>query len=117
MSSDGPVVASTTRESNRDPMRRVVVVATGTGLSIHPLPRSADLVIGRGDMCDVRIEDDSVSRRHARLVVDETVTIEDLGSRNGTRVAGQPVAAKERVAIPTGAVIEIGDVLVTVVLA
>jgi DNA-binding winged helix-turn-helix (wHTH) protein len=49
-------------------------------------------VIGRDPRADVVIESTTVSRRHARLCVDrETVTIEDLGSRNGTFVAGRRV--------------------------
>jgi DNA-binding winged helix-turn-helix (wHTH) protein len=48
------------------------------------------LVIGRDRGCDVRIDADSVSRRHARVIVTAAdATIEDMGSKNGTWVAGQ----------------------------
>jgi pSer/pThr/pTyr-binding forkhead associated (FHA) protein len=37
----------------------------------------------------------TVSRRHARVVVDaDGVTIEDLGSRNGTWLADQPLTGR-----------------------
>ena len=50
-------------------------------------------VVGRDRDADVRIDDPSVSRRHARIVVDgDTVAVEDLESRNGTRVGGVPVS-------------------------
>jgi DNA-binding winged helix-turn-helix (wHTH) protein len=42
-------------------------------------------VLGRGEEGAVFVDDASVSRRHARIMVSgETATLEDLGSRNGT---------------------------------
>jgi DNA-binding winged helix-turn-helix (wHTH) protein len=44
-------------------------------------------VLGRAENATVRIDAPGVSRRHARIVVqDGQVTIEDLGSKNGTFV-------------------------------
>ena len=42
--------------------------------------------LGRGADCDLRFDHDTVSRRHARLLVDEQGqwTLEDLGSSNGS---------------------------------
>jgi DNA-binding winged helix-turn-helix (wHTH) protein len=49
-------------------------------------------VIGRAEDADVRIDEDTVSRRHARIVVKgKSAVLEDLGSRNGTFVQGHPV--------------------------
>ena len=49
--------------------------------------------LGRGASCELRFDDDTVSRRHARLAVDAEGqwTLEDLGSSNGTwrREAGR----------------------------
>jgi len=51
------------------------------------------LVIGRGADAGLRLPVASVSRRHAELRRDgERVLVEDCGSRNGTRVNGQPVS-------------------------
>ena len=48
--------------------------------------------IGRAEDNELVLADISVSRRHARLVVDDqTVTIEDLGSGNGTYFRGAQV--------------------------
>lgn len=43
--------------------------------------------------CDLVFHDISVSRKHARISVDreETLTIEDLNSRNGTQVEGESI--------------------------
>jgi DNA-binding CsgD family transcriptional regulator len=48
--------------------------------------------IGRDPGCEVRIDDESVSRRHASLRVSATgVELTDHGSRNGVRVNGERV--------------------------
>src|SRR6266702_3509608 len=59
---------------------------------------------GRGQGCDIRLDDPSVSRLHAELVRrGPYVYVVDLGlSRNGTRVNGRPVARR---------VLDEGDVL------
>lgn len=44
-----------------------------------------DLLVGRGDDCDIRIQDNSVSRKHVKIEpTDEGYAISDLGSTNGT---------------------------------
>ncbi len=49
-------------------------------------------VIGRQADCAVRLNDPLVSRRHCALTLREgRVWVEDLGSRNGTRLNGQPL--------------------------
>ena len=54
--------------------------------------RDGEYVIGRDAGSDVCLEDASVSRSHARLVIDgATVRLEDLGSKNGTKVGEEPV--------------------------
>ena len=65
-------------------------------------------VIGRTAQCDVQIQSDQVSRRHARLTVTaEFFHIEDLGSLNGTFVNGAKIAAKQ-ILLP-GDRVRIGD--------
>ena len=51
-------------------------------------------MIGREPKCAVCINDASVSRGHARIVVDDgRATLEDLNSKNGTQVMGQVIKA------------------------
>ena len=53
-----------------------------------------DVLIGRSEKATIRVDDDSVSRRHARLYRDgNRWVVEDLGSRNGTLLNGQRLAA------------------------
>lgn len=55
---------------------------------------SERVVIGRDPDCDVVVAGRLVSRRHAVIhCVGRVYTLEDLGSRNGTTVNGQPLAA------------------------
>jgi two-component system response regulator AtoC len=51
-----------------------------------PLPATGKVSIGRAEDNDLRIDDVSVSRRHAVLHVGPPLHIEDLGSANGTLV-------------------------------
>ncbi len=58
-----------------------------------PLDRN-ELVIGRGADCDIQVDYDSVSRRHARVYrsSERHWVIEDLGSTNGSYVDDMPVS-------------------------
>ncbi|MEZ4364937.1 MAG: GGDEF domain-containing protein [Kofleriaceae bacterium] len=56
-----------------------------------PLSRS-EVVLGRGADCDIQVDRDSVSRRHARVFrTGEQWMVEDLGSTNGSYVNDVPV--------------------------
>jgi len=51
-----------------------------------------ETLIGRTSQAKIRINDDGISRRHARIVYDgNVVRIEDLKSANGTMVNEQPI--------------------------
>lgn len=53
------------------------------------LPKG-EVVIGRAPDCHVTIEDPLISRHHAKIVVgEEGATLEDLESRNGSRLNGE----------------------------
>jgi pSer/pThr/pTyr-binding forkhead associated (FHA) protein len=50
------------------------------------------ILIGRGDDCDIVIPSQQVSRHHARIqVTQEGITLEDLGSKNGTHCNGEKI--------------------------
>jgi DNA-binding winged helix-turn-helix (wHTH) protein len=70
-------------------------------------------LLGRDIQSDVIVTDPSVSRHHARLeVTPSRVEVEDVGSKNGTSVNGQPIATRTEVA--DGAVIVFGSVVGTI---
>jgi DNA-binding winged helix-turn-helix (wHTH) protein len=51
-------------------------------------------IVGRLAGADIHVDDESVSRRHARVVVTgEGATVEDLGSKNGTYVRSARITA------------------------
>ncbi len=54
--------------------------------SVFPLPEQGTVRFGRGPSNDLRIDDPSVSRFHFALHVGDIITVEDLGSSNGTSV-------------------------------
>jgi len=59
--------------------------------------QGATIVVGRHPTCDIRVPDDTVSRRHAQIVADaDGYVVEDLGSRNGTFLNGRKVTGPER---------------------
>jgi putative peptide zinc metalloprotease protein len=71
-----------------------------------PLDRS--LAIGRAPASDLVLEDPSVSRAHAEIVVDEDgAMLQDVGSSYGTFVDGRQLS--EPVALSDGTHIELGD--------
>lgn len=96
-------------ERRDEPARSVLVAFVGELTIPFELPASGTVTIGRSSSCELMIDHPSVSREHARLHVGASVSLEDLGSRNGTTVRGVPVAANKRVGVQPGDVIECGD--------
>ena len=62
---------------------RLVALWNG-GSVVREVPPRGTLAIGRGDDVDVRLDHESVSRRHALLHLGVPLHVEDLGSSNGT---------------------------------
>ena len=64
-------------------------------IALHP----GENVIGRDEAAALWIDDNLVSRRHARIVIDEAgAFLEDLRSKNGTLLGGRNVATPTRLA-------------------
>jgi DNA-binding winged helix-turn-helix (wHTH) protein len=74
--------------------------------------REGENVIGRDEDTAVRIDSQTASRRHARIVVSGGgATLEDLGSRNGTYLGGERVTRVRP--LHDGDEIRIGRVVLT----
>lgn len=68
-------------------------------------------IVGRGTDASVWIDAPGVSRHHARITISGgTATIEDLGSKNGTFVGGEPVTAPRP--LDDGDQIRLGSIVV-----
>jgi pSer/pThr/pTyr-binding forkhead associated (FHA) protein len=71
------------------------------------------ITIGRSTSADIQIDDDFISRIHARIVSDEYRTIvEDVDSKNGIKVNSRLIA---RHALQHGDVIGLGKLRFTFV--
>ena len=86
-----------------------VITGPNAGAEFY-MHKGKTYVLGKDpELCDIIFQDLSVSRQHARLTVDEndTVYIEDLGSRNGTLVGGKmitdrhPLVSEDQVSLGT----------------
>ncbi len=89
------------------PNRLVMIIGPAVGASFPLLDKR--LVIGRGEDCDLPVNDTSVSRIHAEIHVIEGGKYEviDRDSSNGVRVNGVEL---KRAILDVGDVIELGDV-------
>jgi phosphoserine phosphatase RsbU/P len=74
----------------------VYVSAPGMAARKFPLEKPVT-TIGRSSMNDLPISDKMLSRQHARIVKDDNggLQVEDLGSRNGTFLNGERLAAPQ----------------------
>ncbi len=105
---------STMEQSRRRGTGPRLRVMSNGGQQSFALSASSEQVIGRGEGCDVRVSDPSLSRRHAVVRLGQRVTVEDLGSANGTRVRGKPIPPGVAVEVTPGEVFELGSVLCVV---
>jgi len=62
---------------------------------LHRLREGPEQVLGRGESCDILIDDDGVSRRHASVRLEGgQVTLTDLGSHNGTWIGQEKISSR-----------------------
>lgn len=103
--------------------------ALGGAIRQRPLPKLVDTqgreyplklgenVVGR-EGADVVVPHNTVSRRHARLLLEDSgmLTMEDLGSTNGSRVAGTMIPKNNRTGLRDRIVVQFGAVKLTVIM-
>ncbi|MEO7327326.1 MAG: sigma 54-interacting transcriptional regulator [Minicystis sp.] len=99
---------------SRPSKRRVLLlVYHRDGVEAVPLAPGAGVVIGREPPADVVIADRCLSRSHARFTLTraEEILVEDLGSSNGTLVAGQRI---ERATLKPGDRVMLGSLAASI---
>jgi len=96
-----------------EPSRGRLLVIAGQSVNSYPVPDEGELTVGRGDDADLRIDDPSVSRLHARLVFEggTIVGIRDCGSSNGTRIRNKRLQPDTLVNVRLGETFEVGTAL------
>ena len=95
-------------------VRRVLFVVGEGHLGIYPLIDGGALMIGRDPDADVSLAHAKISRYHARVHAGETIAVEDLGSTNGTRVAGRRIEPNRLIDLELGANLAIGPYVAVV---
>jgi DNA-binding NtrC family response regulator len=89
---------------------RFVLSIIDSGSPLAPLLRpGSTMLVGRDAAADIPLSCAMASRRHLALHVGEHVEIEDLGSSNGTLVAGKRLHAHARRVLWPGEVVLIGS--------
>ncbi len=85
---------------------RLIARTNGDVVQKQPLNRER-ILIGRDELCDIRIDSQWVSRHHALIInSSKGVTLADLGSTNGTFVDGRQI---KQCALRDSQVIGVGD--------
>jgi len=76
--------------------RAYLIVLAGSNVGEMYEVEGPETVLGRGAVATIRLNDDGISRRHARLVrgAGQEFVIEDLNSSNGTQVNGDTVSQR-----------------------
>jgi two-component system response regulator AtoC len=111
-----PVV--TELDSEVDPARAsmdqvYLVCQRDERLDVVPLAEGGDVLIGRTEGT-ILVDSPRVSRRHARIALSAGVlTVEDLGSRNGTRVGAVVLHGDARIAAG-GDTVKVGPLVVVI---
>jgi transcriptional regulator with PAS, ATPase and Fis domain len=109
-----PLTLTLARHAGRDaveiPGLVLVVRSPGAAERVEPI-RLGAIVIGSSAEADIRLADGGVSRAHCELRLGpEGVVVRDLGSKNGTAIAG--VRVREAI-LPAGATLSLGSSSVT----
>ncbi len=86
----------------------------GGQVASHVLPRTGEIVIGRGEDAGIRIDHATVSRRHATLLLGSEVRIVDHGSFNGTNMGGKKVLPNTPIPVGLSTIVELGETMIVV---
>lgn len=95
----------------------LVVSRDGGGREVIDLDEGAEVTFGRVPECTVSVNDARVSRRHTRIRRSGgEISVEDLGSRNGTKL-NKLVLRSEQARVNGGDVVRLGPIEIVVAVA
>jgi pSer/pThr/pTyr-binding forkhead associated (FHA) protein len=87
-----------------------VAVIQGSNTGVTASLANAPVLIGRGNDAAIRLDDDYVSTRHARIAASgDQWYVEDLGSTNGTYLGSQRITQPTTIGL--GAQVRIGKTI------
>jgi predicted component of type VI protein secretion system len=90
-------------------MAAILIILSGKHQGKRLTLPDGDAIIGRDELCQIRLATNEVSRQHCRLTSDgEHVWVHDLGSRNGTLI--NDVAIQGRAELQPGDFLRVGPV-------
>jgi two-component system response regulator AtoC len=115
MGTDLQTLAGVTEMAVPTGPRATLVIHLGgeDGSRVIELPDGIDVTFGRSRGATITLEHEKVSRMHARIRRrGDAIDVEDLGSRNGTRVNGNRVEAVTR--IEHGDEVSVGPIIAIV---
>jgi transcriptional regulator with PAS, ATPase and Fis domain len=100
--------------SDGEAIGRGILLITGDGLLRTFRINGDEIVIGRASECDVVLEHPALSRRHACLRLGPRLTVQDLGSTNGTRVQRRTLRGGDPVPLEVGESFHVGKLSLVV---
>lgn len=133
----GPVFAGVDESTVTGPTFSLSIPAARGRATLLVIPRGSPVIVGRDAKCGLRVNERSVSREHARIVIDEptvrgslglraggklpdlaqgasnigrTFAIADAGGDNGIAVNGKAIARGVSHKLASGDVVDLGDV-------
>ena len=95
------------------PRRKLLFLGTARTRT-YPLIAEGEVTIGRGEDCDIVIDDTSVATRHVTLRVGPTLTLINLASEATTLVGGRKLTGGESAALPLGTPFLLGNAALVV---
>jgi pSer/pThr/pTyr-binding forkhead associated (FHA) protein len=101
------------KQKKRRGQPRSIAIADGPQAGVSAPLDGQPVTIGRGSDCQIKLDDDYSSTRHARVFLsDGQWWVEDLGSTNGTYLDGQRITRPVQAEI--GGSIRIGRTTLTI---
>jgi len=105
----------TTRDDNVAAAEHLFVLVVGDGVfATEALPGKGTAAIGRASDSDVRIDEESISRNHATLHLDDPLRIVDENSANGTWVRDKRIDPGAAVEIHLNEAVRLGSVTIII---